>query len=264
MFDPFKDFGSAGYLRNRYGIRDMRIIKNLEHTVFLRNLPQALAALNTAKTIQYTHFLAVHKLLFSELYPWAGLDRTITSPTVNISKADIHFCHPIDIRRAVEEGLRLSRDPTIMTSRPGKIMGFFAYGHPFLDGNGRTMLLIHIELAYRAGLAIAWGATSKLDYLTALSAEITNPNAGALDAYLKPFITLPAARITWPATIAEMVGLDGLATDRIAQTNTEPAVIKAYAAFNKNRQYRTQASPATVCPLCQAEPCHCCTSSLNF
>ncbi|WP_226981161.1 Fic family protein [Vibrio litoralis] len=28
-------------------------------------------------------------------------------------------------------------------------MGFFAYGHPFIDGNGRIMLIIHNELCHR-------------------------------------------------------------------------------------------------------------------
>jgi fido (protein-threonine AMPylation protein) len=32
---------------------------------------------------------------------------------------------------------------------PSKVMGLFAYGHPFLDGNGRTMLIIHSELCRR-------------------------------------------------------------------------------------------------------------------
>ena len=34
MFDPFNDFASAGYLRNRYLEKDARIVKEIEHEIF--------------------------------------------------------------------------------------------------------------------------------------------------------------------------------------------------------------------------------------
>jgi Fic family protein len=30
-------------------------------------------------------------------------------------------------------------------------MGYLAHGHPFLDGNGRTIMVLHCVLAQRAG-----------------------------------------------------------------------------------------------------------------
>jgi fido (protein-threonine AMPylation protein) len=35
-----------------------------------------------------------------------------------------------------------------MRERPGEVMGYFAHGHPFLDGNGRTIMVVRpwIEL----------------------------------------------------------------------------------------------------------------------
>ncbi len=33
-------------------------------------------------------------------------------------------------------------------------MGLLASSHPFLDGNGRTILLVFMELAFRAGLPL--------------------------------------------------------------------------------------------------------------
>ena len=41
MFDPFKDFATAGYLRNRFQEKDFRIITHIEHEVFVRNAPVA-------------------------------------------------------------------------------------------------------------------------------------------------------------------------------------------------------------------------------
>jgi fido (protein-threonine AMPylation protein) len=47
-------------------------------------------------------------------------------------------------------------------------MGYLAYGHPFLDGNDRTMT-VHTVLAQRAGFSIDWAATKKEAYLDAPS-----------------------------------------------------------------------------------------------
>jgi hypothetical protein len=46
-----------------------------------------------------------------------------------------------------------------MKARSGEIMGYLAYGHPFLDGNGRTIMTAHSALAQRAGFSIDWTAT---------------------------------------------------------------------------------------------------------
>ena len=62
-----------------------------------------------------------------------------------------------------------------MAAKPGEVMGYFAYGHPFLDGNGRTIMVVHAELAERAGISIDWSATTKIGYLDALTQEIERP-----------------------------------------------------------------------------------------
>ena len=59
----------------------------------------------------------------------------------------------------------MADEPGSMRERPGEIMGFLAYAHPFLDGNGRTIMVVHTELAQRAGVSIAWDATDKDAYL---------------------------------------------------------------------------------------------------
>lgn len=39
MFDPFKDFDSAGYLHNFDGEKDLDIVKVAEHELFRAKLP---------------------------------------------------------------------------------------------------------------------------------------------------------------------------------------------------------------------------------
>jgi len=73
-----------------------------------------------------------------------------------------------------------------MQRHPGQVFGELAYAHPFLDGNGRTILLVHMELCARAGFHLAWEATTRDAFLNALTEELGRPG-DALDDYLQPF-----------------------------------------------------------------------------
>lgn len=238
MFDPFNDFDAKGYLRNVVGEKDLNIVKQLEHDLFSANLADAMAYLAKKKMIVYRDFLQVHGLLFGDLYPWAGSDRMATSPDLAISKAGTCFCLPFEARRAVEEGLRLGQDKVLLRKSPGLVMGFFAYGHPFLDGNGRTMLVVHSVLCHRAGFSINWSRTDKPAYLAALSEEIEAPDRGILDAYLKQFIEPPLEPGAWEAAIHSVRGLNGLvATDTVEGRSDDPAIAQKYHAFDQRRGY---------------------------
>ena len=127
-----------------------------------------------------------------------------------------------------------------MKTKPGEIMGYLAYGHPFLDGNGRTIMTIHSVLAQRAGFSIDWAATKKDAYLDALTKEIENPSKRHLDAYLKPFLRDPIAYEQLTSAIAHAPGLDGSAQDaalnEVLGTAEEPAVKAQYEAMLAKRK----------------------------
>lgn len=238
MFDPFGDFEAAGYLRNVRGDKDRDVITQFEHILFRANLDAALAHLASCKEVSYQDFLSVHRVLFSDYYPWAGQDRASTMPNSAVKKADVLFSHPQSARLAVEHGLRLGQDIEAMNSKPGEVMGLFAYGHPFLDGNGRTMLLVHIELAHRAGFSIAWEKTKKSDYLSALSEEIMSPGRGILDAYLLQFKGQCINRKEWGASILSVKGLDGLDdANQVDGDLSDVTVAEKYRKFEEKRGY---------------------------
>jgi cell filamentation protein len=98
------------------------------------------------------------------------------------------FAQPPYIRRVTDYALDRSRDPSIMRRQPGYVMGALAHAHPFLDGNGRILMVLHTELARRAGISIDWLKTEKTAYLTALTIELNDPGKGHLDLYLEPFV----------------------------------------------------------------------------
>jgi len=236
MFDPFKDFEQAGYLRNLYGEKDPQIVRELEHTLFRAGLDEALAYVAKRRTLGYGDFLAVHGILFSAFYPWAGQDRAAIAPTIAVSKGGTVFSHPLDARRAVEEGLRIGQDKAALRQRPGEVMGLFAYGHPFLDGNGRTMLIVHSELCHRAGFCIEWQRTRKADYLAALSAEIVSPGQGVLDGYVLNFVGGARERQLWGGAIDGIQGLDGRSVeDAVDGEYFDARVMQKYQAFDMKR-----------------------------
>ena len=188
MFDPFGDFDQEGYLRNTAKEKNTKIVKRIEHDLLEANLSKSIDYLESLKReFIYDDFLEVHKIIFSEWYPWAGQDRAMVAPDLVVTKGEIVFAQPDEIRLAIQAGLRLAQDANKIRKKPGEVMGLFAYGHPFLDGNGRTMILVHSELCKRAGFYISWERINKPDYLGALSDEIENPGQGILDKYLIKF-----------------------------------------------------------------------------
>lgn len=213
-FDPFRDFETRGYLRNFEGSKDMAGIKNAEHASFQGNIEQAILELSEHRFVEYKHVLAIHKTLFSSVYPWAGQDRLASAPEIAISKAGYHnlFARPFDVRRATNYALSQSRDLTYTRSHPGKLMGLLAHAHPFLDGNGRTIMTLHTELLHRAGILIDWERTNKTDYLTALTLELNHADKNELDNYLKPFI---GEKVERSQSISLLQSLKGLGNSTV-------------------------------------------------
>jgi cell filamentation protein len=208
-FDPFGDFETQGYLRNLAKEKDLEIVRRLEHASFTTGIDAALDRLAKVKRVSYADLLETHKILFDAVYPWAGQDRRTTAPDLAISKGPVLFAHPDHIQRAAEYALSHGQDGKFMREKPGVIMGYLAYAHPFLDGNGRAIMVLHGVMAQRAGFSIDWPATEKAGYLSALTKELDDPDKGHLDAYLKSFIrkALPPDRMA--AEIAGAPGLDG-------------------------------------------------------
>jgi cell filamentation protein len=174
-FDPFGDFATRGYLRNVAKARDPAIVQRLLHNSFLTGIDAAMNDLKARPALCYDDVLKTHKTLFEAVFPWAGEDRRINAPHIHVKKGAIFFAHPDDIRKAIDYALDKGQDKAAMAERPGEVMGYLAYGHPFLDGNGRTIMLIHAELARRAGIGVDWAATDKDKYLAALTEELGEP-----------------------------------------------------------------------------------------
>jgi len=235
-FDPFGDFATSGYLRNIEQEKDLTLVKRLEHASFTTGIDDAFAALAKKNPLTYGDVLDTHKILFDAFYPWAGQDRATTAPDIAVSRGEVLFADPKFIRNAVEFALKMGNDPIQMKAKPGEVMGYLAYGHPFLDGNGRTIMVVHCVLAQRAGFSIDWAATEKSAYLAALANELDDPGKGILDGFLKPFMRSAVADLS--KHIAAAKGLDGgtVDTDNVYGRNDDPAVQAQYKQQQLKRE----------------------------
>jgi cell filamentation protein len=239
-FDPFGDFASEGYLRNFEKEKDIAIVKRAENASFTTGLDEAFAHLAKSRVLTYNDVLKTHGILFGAIYPWAGQDRTRTAPKLTIKKGAVIFANAPEITAAVEFALRKGQDKDYMKARPGEIMGYLAFGHPFLDGNGRTIMTVHSVLAQRAGFSIDWSVTKKDAYLDALTKEIENPSKGHLDAYLKPLMRDPISYERLATAIVQAPGLDGSVQDaelnEVLGSTDEPTVKAQYEAMLMKRK----------------------------
>ena len=185
-FDPFGDFETRGYLRNVFGEKDLAVLKDLENIAFTVNIDEAVKQL-AVRDLNYEAFKLTHRVLFSDLYPWAGEDRAKIAPDIAITRAGYKtiFCHPASVKLASDYALR---DIGRANFSAGNCFAGLAHAHPFLDGNGRAILTLHSEIMRRSGKHIEWEKTEKTEFLEVLTKDLENPDQGHFSAYLTRFV----------------------------------------------------------------------------
>jgi cell filamentation protein len=235
-FDPFGDFETRGYLRNFAKSKDPEIVRRLQHNSFITGIDDAFRQLSARKRLSYDDVLGTHKILFEAVFPWAGEDRLKNAPHLAVRKGSVIFAYPQDIRRSIDYALEQGQDKDFMAAKPGEVMGYLAYGHPFLDGNGRAIMAVHSMLAQRAGFSINWAATGKNEYLTALTKELGLPGKGLLDAYLRSFIKSAVSQSGLAAIVAAAPGLDGNTENTVLGETSDPELKARYEAQERKRK----------------------------
>ncbi len=171
ILDPFGDYQTEGYLRNFFKEKNLAIVGHLETAAFEAQVHQTIRFLRRQPVIHYEHITEAHKQLFDSVYPWAGQDRSENAPHIAIAKAGYNnlFAHPADVRRAAEYALNKAKDVAYLREHPGEVFGYLAHAHPFLEGNGRTILTIFAELCRRGGFHIRWEEIDKDMFLQTLT-----------------------------------------------------------------------------------------------
>lgn len=159
-WDPYLDL-QHGVLHNRLGITDAGDLAVAEADISQFRIAQ-LHRHPLPGRYDLTHFQAIHKWIFGDIYEWAGQLRT-----VSIGKG-APFCLPQDIvPSAAEVFERLTRDRYLrgldrddFVDKLTELFGDINALHPFREGNGRAMRALLSQLARDAGYRIRWAVMS--------------------------------------------------------------------------------------------------------
>lgn len=138
------------------------VLKNLRGLTKQVALARFEAAMTTQRAdeplprgrLSATHYRAIHRHLFQDVYPWAGKYRT-----VRISRGQSAFCYPEHIHREMQRLFqRFARNkhlkgltPDEFATRAAAFLAELNAIHPFREGNGRTQTTFLALLADRAG-----------------------------------------------------------------------------------------------------------------
>ncbi|MEX3614429.1 MAG: Fic family protein [Burkholderia gladioli] len=162
--DPYIDT-QTGLLRNSVNARSQPELDRIE-AAFSAVRSYELERTPAAGKFDLDHLRAVHKTLFSDVYPWAGEVRSVI-----IGKGSTAFAMPEHIETAGRDLFRqLARenhlrgmDPDKFADRAGHYLGEVNVLHPFREGNGRAQRAFIGQLADGAGYHIAWDRVSRDD-----------------------------------------------------------------------------------------------------
>ncbi|MHC8314407.1 Fic/DOC family protein [Pseudomonas sp. LB3P31] len=112
----------------------------------------------------------IHRVLFSQVYAWAGEIRTLA-----ISKNDTRFCSPEFIEaEAAREFFKIaaagwfegySKDSLI--AAVAQSYGTLNVAHPFREGNGRTQRILFEWIIGNAGYSVDWGLVTQEEWVSA-------------------------------------------------------------------------------------------------
>ncbi|WP_323951938.1 Fic/DOC family protein [Aeromonas caviae] len=112
----------------------------------------------------------IHKLIFGEIYPWAGSVRTI-----DISKGNSRFCNTVRIipevnkflKKINSEGCLGNLDHNVFVSKIAEYYADLNAIHPFREGNGRAQRVLFEHIALCNGYLIRWDLVTKKEWVLA-------------------------------------------------------------------------------------------------
>jgi cell filamentation protein len=177
MEQPYSDNSSdsyvypdSGVLKNIPNIRDAVALQTFEQRATALRYDEAMSAIKDMQ-ISLAAWQLLHRILFQDVYVWAGDIRT-----VQLAKGKTVFAMPEHILRQAHE-IFGAFEKEIPSSRTDVLVDRLAYYfaelnvlHPFREGNGRTQKMLFDEMTRRFGYEINWANISTEEFLDAVVA----------------------------------------------------------------------------------------------
>lgn len=178
--DPYC-YANSSVLVNRFNILNETILQTAESEITLeaaRGIPFGLPPYD------FAYLKNIHRQLFSRIYDWAGMVRTI-----DLSKGNTRFCTVSRIepeadkifKRLADADFFVGYGKEALAESLAELYGDLNMIHPFREGNGRTQRILFEHLAYYCDYELDWGVVSKNEW-TQANIQSVHCNFGPLEA----------------------------------------------------------------------------------
>lgn len=155
---PKHCYPGSTVLVNRLGITDQAELDRVERQIVL--FKSAVAEREMPfRNVDLSYYLDLHRMLFSELYDWAGTLRDIDlskKGTVFYPAKDLERLGELRFRRLAEDGFLCGLKKNAFADALAVLYHDLNMLHPFREGNGRTERLFLTLLVRNAGYAISF------------------------------------------------------------------------------------------------------------
>ncbi len=160
MRDPYL-YDDVDVLKNRANIKDFNLLRRAEADI--TNI--AMTAIYDKKFDRFDldTLCEIHKLIFGQIYEWAGDFRTIQMEKYEevLAGASVDYSYPKDIKKelieVIKEIPKLKRDgknDKDIVFRLVRIISRIWHIHPFREGNTRCAIIFAVLLAKHLGFTV--------------------------------------------------------------------------------------------------------------
>ena len=149
-------YKDSDVLVNKFDIHDNKKLEEIERKIVLAKLYE-LRQNHQIGNFDVAHFVGIHRFLFEDIYPFAGLFRNENIAKGNFSFAEWEYIED-QLKKLLdqlkEENYLQNLDRDIFIKRLSYYMAELNVLHPFREGNGRTIREFIRQLAYKNGYVL--------------------------------------------------------------------------------------------------------------
>ena len=146
-------YPDSNVLKNKFNIKDSKLLEELERKITLVKLFE-LRQNNNIGNFDINHLINIHKFLFEDIYPFAGLFRTENIAKDNFSFAEWQYIEE-QLKNLLDnlkqENYLANLDTKTFIKRLAYFMSELNVLHPFREGNGRVIREFIRQLAFKNG-----------------------------------------------------------------------------------------------------------------